>query len=155
MKSAIIFSTLLGVGYFPKIPGTAGTIVAVSLYSLMPSTWFEIFPVNVIYFLVIAFFSLISVPLISVAEKTLGKDNGRIVMDEFCGYLIAVAFLPKKISVLILSFILFRIFDILKPEPINSLQKLPRGWGVIADDVMAGVYTNLSVRFFIMISLIS
>jgi phosphatidylglycerophosphatase A len=95
---------------------------------------------------------LIAVFFISKAEKKLGHDSNKIVLDEFMGYFIAVVFLPKTVLIAIFAFILFRFFDIFKPEPVNVLQKLPAGWGVMADDLMAGVYTNISLqmltRFF-------
>lgn len=133
-------------GYFPKAPGTAATVVAASVYWLLPQTWFESFPANLFFLLGVLLLSVISVYFISRAEEELGHDNGKIVLDEFLGYLLAVAFLPKTVIVLVLSFILFRLFDIFKPEPVNLLQKLPRGWGVLADDLMAGIYANLTVR---------
>jgi len=63
-----------------------------------------------------------------------------------------VLFLPKTLIIIVSALILFRIFDIFKPEPVNLLQKLPRGWGVLADDIMAGIYANIvlqiSLRIF-------
>ncbi|MFC1898503.1 phosphatidylglycerophosphatase A [Candidatus Cloacimonadota bacterium] len=151
MNLSVFISTLFGVGYFPKAPGTAGTIVAACVYWLMSESWFASFPTNLYFVISILLLSLISVYFISKAETKLGHDNGKIVIDEFWGYMLAVAFLPKTLTVLILSFILFRIFDIFKPEPVNILQKLPKGWGVMADDLMAGIYANLGIRiiFFV------
>ncbi len=146
MNLSILISTLLGVGYFPKAPGTAGTVVAACIYWLLPISWLVEFPTNLIFVIVVLILGLISVFFVSKAEEKLGHDSGKIVIDEFLGYMIAVAFLPKSFIVLILSFILFRIFDIIKPEPVNMLQKLPKGWGVLADDLMAGIYTNAAIR---------
>ncbi|MCF7793461.1 MAG: phosphatidylglycerophosphatase A [Candidatus Cloacimonetes bacterium] len=151
MNLAIFISTLFGVGYFPKAPGTAGTVVAACIYWLLPISWLVEFPANLIFLISVLVFSLISVFFISKAEEKLGHDSGKIVIDEFLGYMIAVAFLPKTFFMLILSFILFRIFDIFKPEPVNMLQKLPRGWGVLADDLMAGIYSNLAIRFILIV----
>ena len=81
----------------------------------------------------------------------MGHDNGKIVVDEFIGFLFALLFLPKTLMVIIIAFILFRIFDIFKPEPVNVLQKLSGGWGVLADDVMAGIYANFSLQILIRI----
>ena len=90
--------------------------------------------------------SFISIYFITKAEVILGHDNGKIVIDEFFGYLVAVLFLPKTIWVILAAFALFRVFDILKPEPVNMLQKLPRGWGVMVDDLMAGLYANIILQ---------
>ncbi len=149
MKISTYISTLFGVGYFPKAPGTAGTIVAASVYWLLPANLFESFPANLFFLISVFGVSFFSVTFISQAEKELGHDSSKIVLDEFWGFLIAVAFLPKLPIVLIAGFVLFRFFDIVKPEPVNILEKLPRGWGVIADDLMAGIYTNLAMRIFL------
>jgi len=93
--------------------------------------------------------SLISVFFISEAEKVLGHDNGMIIIDEFWGYMVAVLFLPKTLFVVIAAFVLFRIFDIFKPEPVDMLQKLPAGWGVMVDDLMAGVYANIVLQILV------
>lgn len=149
MNFANLISTLFGAGYFPKAPGTAGTIIAACFYWLLPISWFTVFPANLFFLLGIIMLSFLSVFVVSKAEERLGHDSSKIVIDEFWGYLLAVAFLPKTFKVLVMSFILFRLFDIFKPEPVNLLQKLPRGWGVIADDLMAGVYANLALRLFL------
>jgi phosphatidylglycerophosphatase A len=86
--------------------------------------------------------SVVSVPIISAAEKHLGHDNGKIVLDEFWGYMLAVWFLPKNLVVIIGAFVLFRVFDIAKPGPVNRIQSLPGGWGVMADDLLAGLFAN-------------
>lgn len=152
MNLPVIISTFFGAGYFPKAPGTAGTLIAVFVYLLLPMKLFGSFENNFIFLICVLILSLISVFFISKAEKKLGHDNNKIVLDEFLGYFIAVVFLPKTVLIAVLAFILFRFFDIFKPEPVNILQKLPAGWGVMADDLMAGVYTNISLqiltRFF-------
>lgn len=146
-KLSVLFSTFFKVGFFPLMPGTIGSFIALIIYLLLPD---NIFTEYVIYSLpALLLLSLISVYFISEAEKKLGHDSGKIIIDEVCGYFFAVILLPKKLLVIILSIILFRIFDILKPEPVNVLQKLPRGWGVMADDIMAGIYANVSIRIII------
>jgi phosphatidylglycerophosphatase A len=152
MNLSVLISTLFGTGYFSKIPGTAGTLIAALVYLLLPIKLFDNLENNVIFLIWILILSLIAVFFISKAEKKLGHDSNKIVLDEFMGYFIAVVFLPKTVLIAIFAFILFRFFDIFKPEPVNVLQKLPAGWGVMADDLMAGVYTNISLqmltRFF-------
>lgn len=148
MYFSVFISTLFGTGYFPKAPGTAGTLVAAALYFVLPDNWFE----NGFYVIsCLLFLSLISVFFISKAEKKLGHDNGKIVLDEFLGFFFAVVFLPKTIFIIIGAFVLFRFFDILKPEPVNVLQKFPAGWGVMADDIMAGIYANICLQVLVRI----
>ena len=148
-KLSEYISTLFGIGYFPKAPGTAGTLFAAIIYFTLPDQWFHGWQNSIIALIVILIGSAISVFFISKAEIGLGHDNGKIVLDEFWGYFIAVLFLPKTLIVIIAAFVLFRIFDILKPEPVNVLQKLPKGWGVMADDIMAGVYANIVLQIVI------
>jgi phosphatidylglycerophosphatase A len=85
-------------------------------------------------------------------EHDKGKDPGIIVIDEFAGLWISVLFLPQNIYVLIAAFLLFRILDIIKPFPANRAQTLPAGWGVMTDDVIAGIYTNIALQIIIYIS---
>ncbi|OPX29975.1 MAG: hypothetical protein B1H06_00620 [Candidatus Cloacimonas sp. 4484_143] len=151
MKFSEYISTLFGIGYFPKAPGTAGTLFAAIVYFALPDQWFISWQNSTLVLIAILIGSIISVFFISKAEEGLGHDNGKIILDEFWGYFIAVLFLPKTLIIIVAAFVLFRIFDIFKPEPVNVLQKLPKGWGVMADDVMAGVYANIVLQISIRI----
>lgn len=151
MNFSTFYSTLFNIGYFPKAPGTAGTFVAALVYFLLPESMFISAACWIFFLLIVLILSIISVHFISKAEKVLGHDNGKIIIDEFFGYFFSVLFLPKTILIIIGSFLLFRFFDILKPEPVNILQKLPEGWGVMADDVMAGIYANLILQVLVRI----
>ena len=79
-------------------------------------------------------------------ERTWGKDPRRVVIDEGMGFLVTVAFLPHGFWTAVVGFLLFRLLDILKPLPIRRLERLPGGWGIVADDVMAGLYGNAIIR---------
>ena len=148
-KFSEYLSTLFGIGYFPKAPGTAGTLFAAIVYFVLPDNWFYGWQNSIFALIIILIGSVISIFFISKAEDGLGHDNGKIVIDEFWGYFIAILFLPKTLIIIIAAFILFRIFDILKPEPVDVLQKLPKGWGVMADDIMAGIYANIVLQITI------
>ena len=145
-KISILISTIFGIGYFPKAPGTAGSIFAAIIYFFLPNYWFANTIKSIILLLCILGLSIISVYFISIAEKILGHDNKKIIIDEFWGYFITILFLPKGIILAVSGLFFFRIFDIFKPEPVNVLQKLPKGWGVIADDLMAGIYGNICLQ---------
>ncbi|MBI3549837.1 MAG: phosphatidylglycerophosphatase A [Elusimicrobia bacterium] len=81
------------------------------------------------------------------AERGLGtKDDPRIIIDEIVGYWVTVAFLPRKAAVLALGFLLFRFFDSVKLPPYRWLERLPGGFGVVMDDVGAGIAANLVLR---------
>ena len=72
-------------------------------------------------------------------------------IDEIVGMWISLLFLPKTFFVILLAFIFFRLFDILKPPPARQLEPLPNGWGIMLDDVMAGIYANLAVRLVLLV----
>ena len=75
-----------------------------------------------------------------------GKDPRQVVIDEGVGFLFAVAFLPPSAGTVIAGFFVFRAFDIVKPPPARQLEALRGGWGIVADDVVAGLYSNVVIR---------
>ncbi len=127
-----------GSGLLPVAPGTFGTLAGVPICLLcLPLPWF-------LRLLFVLALTALSVYVASRAEEIYQKkDDQRIVIDEIVGF--QVAMLPVAITGLHLgvAFVLFRIFDILKPFPLNRLQSLPGGWGVVMDDVGAGVYAGI------------
>jgi len=128
-------------GRAPVAPGTAGTAVGVLVYLWMRRFSPEAY---VVFCLLIV---LIGTWIAGRAEGLLGKkDHPSIVIDEVAGYLVSVAMLPGTWSFIIAAFVLFRIFDIMKPYPLKRLQTLHGGAGVMSDDIGAGVYTNLVLR---------
>lgn len=133
-----ILATGFGAGLSPVAPGTAGTLVGVFICLLCyPLAW----PFRILF---VAAISAASIYVAGQAEILYGKtDDQRIVIDEIAG--LQVAMLPVVITGLYLcmAFVLFRIFDIWKPFPLGRLQNLPGGWGVVADDLGAGVYAGL------------
>jgi len=84
----------------------------------------------------------------SSAERLSGiKDPGHIVIDEFAGYMVSMLFLPFNYGYITASFILFRIFDIIKPPPIKGVEHaLKGGLGIMADDIVAGIYANIAIQ---------
>jgi len=81
-----------------------------------------------------------------IEKETKIEDNQIIVIDEIVGMLVTVALFEKHLIWLIVGFFLFRLFDIVKPFPANASEKLPHGWGVMIDDVVAGIYSAFSLR---------
>ena len=136
-----MIATLLFTGYVPVAPGTAGSaLIAVVYYFLCSST-------GVVDWLVILGVSFaVGVYTADRMSRVWGPDPGRVVADEGVGYLVTVAFLPHGLWSAALGFLVFRILDIWKPFPARQLEKLPGGWGIVADDVMAGIYGNLFLR---------
>jgi phosphatidylglycerophosphatase A len=125
-----------GAGLSRCAPGTVGTAVAV------PLAWgLKALPQPVFLAVLIAAF-LLGVRLCGITSARLGRhDPGGIVWDEMVGYWLTIAFLPAHWTWFLAAFVLFRIFDILKPWPIRRLERrLGGGWGIMADDLLAGVY---------------
>ena len=140
----IFFSTGFYSGYTPVAPGTAGTIVAVPLYlvlSRLPTLYYGI---TVVAFLFISWWFSRAAEIV-----LLKKDSERIVIDEMSGFLVTMGFLPPAPLYVFSGFVLFRFFDIVKPFPIKRLEQLKNGHGVVADDVMAGIYSGLVLHIAI------
>jgi phosphatidylglycerophosphatase A len=137
-----MIATGLFTGYFPAGPGTIGSLAALALYFWTPVSHPGVLPVAI----VVLFFT--GVWASTETEKTHGHDAGIINVDEMAGMWISLLFLPAwfKGFWLIGAFLLFRLFDVVKPFPVNEAQNLPRGWGVMVDDVAAGLYANLVLR---------
>jgi len=144
-----LFATGLCTGYSPIAPGTVGSMLAMVVYFLVPGFRDGM----MLLIAIICFF--IGVVSAGKVEKTDGHDASIINVDEIMGMWLTLLFLPKGLSLIwfVIGFLLFRGFDIWKPFPINVSQKLPGGWGVMMDDVLAGVYANLVLRLIIVIFL--
>ena len=134
------FATVLGVGYLPAAPGTWATALGVAIAYFLGND----LPVYTVLMLVLLVLGIMSTGII---EKQLGqKDPGILVIDEVVGVMIALWGLPLTWSVMICGFFLFRAFDMFKIYPINKLEAQPGGWGIMLDDCMAGIYTNIILR---------
>lgn len=133
-------------GYSPIAPGTAGTLVGILLFVLLSSLdIIYIYSFTVLGILVLACF------VSGRAEQILGqRDSPHIVIDEVLGYLVTMFQFSATWRNIFLGFLLFRFFDITKPFPIRLIQlRLSGGYGVVLDDVMAGIYANLSQRIIL------
>ena len=127
------FVTCCYTGYLPLAPGTWASVLTCIILYLIPS--FN-HPAVIILLMVFAVFAI---------ERTKGKeaDPGYIVIDEMIGMLVATVGRDLTIWNIVKAFILFRAFDILKPYPIKKVERLPGAYGIIADDVLAGIFANM------------
>ncbi len=126
-------------GYIPLVPGTWGSLLGLLLiWFFVPVNWWA----ALIWLLILIIGAIVS----TQAEKDLGHDARPIVIDEVLGMGLALLFVPKRIVYYVITFVLFRIFDIVKPLPARQAEKLPGGWGVMMDDLVAGVYANVVVQ---------
>ena len=137
-KIALTWATFFGAGYVPIAPGTAGTLAAVPLWWALTyvSPW--------LYVLATIAVTLTGIAAADRAGRYFGvADSGHIVIDEVAGYLVTMLFLPRTALAAIAGFVLFRLFDVLKPPPARFFDRDPRwknGAGVVLDDLFAGVW---------------
>ena len=143
-KLAFIFSSALGTGLLPVAQGTFGTLAGIPL--VIGSAHLNPFVGGVLIFL----FIILAVWSSDVSCNLLAReDPAEVVIDEVAGILMTFFLLPFSWLHLCFGFVLFRLFDILKPYPVRHLEKLKGGLGIVADDLLAGVYANLSLRLLI------
>ena len=148
-RLAVKLATLFGIGSVKYCPGTVGSFFGTILYAVTIRK-VTILPRS----LVMLFILILSLIICDVAEKILKKhDPKEVILDEFVAmpfvFFGVEEYFPKKLNVafiMIIGFIIFRIFDILKPLGINRLQKLPGGIGIVADDIAAAIYSNITLK---------
>ena len=136
------FAFGFGSGLSPWAPGTAGTLVAIPLYLLVSDLSLPM------YSLFIAVMTLLGIWFCDVASRELGvHDHPGIVWDEFVGYWITLWALPTSWTWIIAGFVVFRIFDIIKPWPIGPLdKKVKGGFGIMIDDIVAGILACITLH---------
>ncbi len=146
-RLALLLATFFSIGYSPVAPGTAGSIGGLAVLAGLRGTGSRLLePVVILGLTALGIWSA------SVAERHFKlEDPGPVVIDEVVGMLVSLLWLPASWQTLAAGFLLFRFFDIVKPYPANRLERLPGGVGIMADDVMAGVYANLALRLTIWI----
>jgi len=143
---ARVVATAFGSGYSPFAPGTAGSAVGLLLFWPMaawPWPWQAAAAA--------ALFLVGSLAAGRVARHVGLKDPGIVVVDEVVGQWVTLAVLPFTPVTAGLGFLLFRAMDIVKPWPARDLEQVPGGWGIMADDVAAGVYAHLAVRVVLLV----
>lgn len=141
-RLALLLASNLGLGYAPVVPGTFGTLAGLPVFWLLADTE------PVVYVLAWGVLTVVAVWAAGAAGRHYGvADDGRIVIDELSGYLVTVAFLPWNWTTAWLGFFWFRVFDILKPPPVRWIDRqCKNGFGVVFDDVAAGVYAAIALR---------
>jgi len=145
MRLGLFIATCGYLGYVPVAPGTFGS--AAGLVVLAAVRWSGS-PALELTVIILLF--AVGVWSANAAERHFGGiDPAPVILDEVVGMLITLAFLPVTITGAIVGFLLFRLFDVVKPWPANRLEALHGGLGVMADDAMAGVYGNVAMRLLV------
>ena len=139
MRLRTLVGTGFGVGHAPWVPGTFGSALGLALHAglTLVGGW----PAATAGLLVVTTLGFWSA---GAAARELGRrDPGQVVVDEIAGQMLSLLFVPLTAGTALAGFFLFRLFDILKPFPCRRLERLPGGSGIMADDLMAGLYANL------------
>ncbi len=135
-----LFGSGFYTGYIKKATGTFASFLALIIF-LIPG-----FENPTLMIALICIFIIIGVDIAKKFEVIYGKDPKEFTLDEFIGMWISLLFIPKKIWYLLIAFFLFRFMDIIKPFPIRKIELLEHGWGIILDDVFAGIYSFLIIQ---------
>lgn len=129
-------------GYLPKAPGTFGSLLGILIYLRLREF-------RIVYITVVALLFVIGFLISKKAEDIFGqKDSPKIVIDEIAALCFVYLFIKPTLLIILLGFVLFRIFDILKPFPIKRVQKMPGSLGIMLDDIAAGIYVIIILAVF-------
>ena len=130
-----------GLGLAPLGPGSVAAAAATCAYLLLP-----VQGDSVVFLACVATSTIVAVPAARSLMRGNRDDPKRMVWDEVVGAWVALLWLPKEWPYVLAAFLLFRLFDVAKPVPIRRLERLPGGIGIVADDILAGVYANVLVQ---------
>jgi phosphatidylglycerophosphatase A len=145
-RLCLMYATAFYIGFIPGAPGTYGSLAAVLAYSVIYHFSGRILPA--LHLSAICLISLAGVLASAEVSRSSGQeDPSFVVIDEVAGQLLTLLFLPVNWLNLVLGFLAFRTFDIWKPFPIRKLESLGEGVGIMADDLLAGVYGNVLLQF--------
>jgi phosphatidylglycerophosphatase A len=147
-RIALVIATGLGSGHSPIAPGTCGSFVGILLILLLSRLKFSGGSRLLLFFLVVCLISAAGVWAASRAELIYGrKDPPQVVIDEIVGQLLTfgLIFRHPRFLLLLIGFLFFRLFDIVKPFPIRKVERAPMGFGIVLDDLVAGFYASLVV----------
>jgi len=145
MKKRLVIFLATGIysGFFPIVAGTVGTIPAwLIVYFLIGDNPLVLGILTAVTF-------VLSIWSAGEAEKMFGHDAKKIVIDEWAGMFLTLLFIPFSLANYLIAFFAFRFFDVAKVPPASQAERLPRGWGITLDDIIAGIYANILTRVII------
>jgi len=149
MRFHKLVATVGGIGFVGKGGGTIAAIGFCIIWLLIPAGLHTVF--RQVFFISLILF--LGVWSSNNVDSIWGKDSNKVVIDEVAGMMITLLFLPVTLYTTIVGLVLFRFFDIAKPLYIRNLEKWPKGWGVMADDVLAGLYAHLVLWLILQLNL--
>jgi phosphatidylglycerophosphatase A len=146
-KLAKIVSSFFYVGHSPLTPGTFGSLAGLGIYFLVKNNL-------ILYGFCIAFLFSLGIVFTTEAERIYKRKDARmIVIDEVSGMLLALFLVPYSLQISIIGFLLFRFFDIIKPFPARRIEKISGAFGIMFDDIIAALYTNIILQILIRVLL--
>jgi len=140
-RLGVLIATVGGAGFFPVAPGTVGSAIGIAVY-LVTSRWPLIWQAGGLGVLTIVGIWAAGVAAVHFKRE----DPGHVIIDEVAGQLVTLYATHAGIGLAVVGFFLFRVLDIIKPWPARQFERLPGGLGIVADDLMAGVYGNIGIR---------
>ncbi|MEO6731998.1 MAG: phosphatidylglycerophosphatase A [Ferruginibacter sp.] len=148
IKFHTLVASVFGIGYVGKGGGTIAAVVYCIIWFLLPAgyaknNWQVVFTLLII---------LIGLWSSGVVDRLWGKDSSKVVIDEVAGMAIALLYVPQHFGYVIISLAAFRFFDIVKPLGVRRAESLPKGWGVMADDLLAGLYALATIQLWIWVA---
>jgi phosphatidylglycerophosphatase A len=143
-------ATSLGIGYMGK---GGGTVAAIFTCICWYAAWYQHPPNVAIQFIVTIAITLLGVWSANEVEPYWGKDDKKVVIDEVAGMMITLLLVPVKWQYVLTGLVLFRFFDIAKPLYIRKTERFKGGWGVMADDVLSGIYANIILQLLLQLKL--
>jgi len=140
-------------GYAPVAPGTVGSLgCAVLMWFFVPEVTAATSHLGLwVMLLSTLAFAALAIWAADLAERQFGHDSSTIVIDEYAGFVVSVLLLPKSLLLFAVAFVLFRALDIVKPFPARQAEALPGGVGIVTDDLVAGIYTNILLRVMLLV----
>jgi phosphatidylglycerophosphatase A len=145
-----LISTCLGIGYIGK---GAGTVAAIATCIIWYFAWAGGFPPFYISLIISLGVTILGIWSSNMVAKIWGHDPARVVIDEAAGMCISLLLLPATLKYITAGLILFRFFDIVKPLYIRKTEKFPGGTGIMLDDVLAGIYTNIVLQVILLLKI--
>ncbi|MCJ8211510.1 phosphatidylglycerophosphatase A [Mucilaginibacter sp. RS28] len=142
-----LIATSLGIGYIGK---GAGTVAAVFCALCWYLAWAGGYPALIPSVAITLVITAIGVWSSKMVIPLWGKDPSRVVVDEVAGMAISLLFAPVKLPYVLIALVLFRFFDIAKPLFIRKMESLEGGWGIMADDILAGIYANICLQIILL-----
>jgi phosphatidylglycerophosphatase A len=134
-----LLATGFGIGYSPYGSGTAGSLAALLIFIFIPLS-------DPIWLGITILMFIIGIRVSGTVEREKGTDPAVVVIDEFVGQWVALLFLPRIVWIYVADFLIFRLLDIIKPFPAADLEELNGGLGIMLDDIIAGIYTNIALH---------